>query len=387
MENNLYAVPFDLDTLKVRGGQVSMIKDAGPWAISDEGTLVYVQKWPFQWPFLSGEITESPFTLVWVDKNGKEEPLTADPGFCAGLSISPDGTRVALEIGSALNGDIWILDLTRGNKTPLTFFKGLDLNPVWSPDSKMVFFNSSREEPGIYTKAANGTGEAERVFSLPGRYIRPSSISRDGKTLLFAERDDSTDEPAAAVPNWDISALPMEGERKRRVLLKETYAELIPKISPDGRYLAYASNESGQMEVYVRPFPDVDKDRWQVSTNGGESPRWSLDGRELYYITYPASIAKSTAGSMAKVVLEYLLPKVMAVKVETEPIFKPGKPEILFQGPYSTRRGWDIDPDGKRFLMIKPRIMAGSESASEIPRKISIVLNWFEELKERVPLD
>jgi serine/threonine-protein kinase len=160
----------------------------------------------------------------------------------------------------------------------------------------------------------------------------------------------------------------MKGKREWRPLLNQKYTEFQPKISPDGTWLAYASMESGKFEIYVRPFPEVNKGRWQVSTSGGHTPLWSPDGQVLFYLNDDA---------------------VMGVPVETGPTFKAGKPETLFRGTYvrmSANDGqpWDIHPDGKRFLMMKePEAVA---SASGGPRKINIVLNWLEELKQRVPV-
>jgi serine/threonine-protein kinase len=159
----------------------------------------------------------------------------------------------------------------------------------------------------------------------------------------------------------------MEGDHKWRPLLQEKYVELQPKISPDGRWMAYMSNESGKAEIYVRPFPEVNKGRWQVSTSGGDTPLWSPNGRELFYRNGDS---------------------VMAVAVETGQTFKCGKPESLFRGTYTSllqdMHTWDISPDGKRFLMMKEVGSNGSEAGG--PRKINIVLNWFEELKQRVPV-
>jgi dipeptidyl aminopeptidase/acylaminoacyl peptidase len=162
---------------------------------------------------------------------------------------------------------------------------------------------------------------------------------------------------------------------KWRPLLQEKHNETAPRISPDGQWLAYASDESGRLEVYVRPFPDVDSGgKWQVSTSGGDSPLWSPTGHELFYRNGDA---------------------VMVVPVETDQLFIPGKPKILFQGTYySSASGnpqmWDISPDGKRFLMMKPAVAADEKSTEEspagIPRQINIVLNWQEELKQRVPV-
>jgi serine/threonine-protein kinase len=158
--------------------------------------------------------------------------------------------------------------------------------------------------------------------------------------------------------------LSIEGDRAHKTLLQANYSENEPRISPDGRWMAYASDESRKNEIYVRPFPDVNKGRWQVSTNGGETPLWSPDGRELFYLNGDA---------------------VMAVAVATKPTFNiVGTPQILFRGTYVPSREhdtWDIAPDGKRFLMMKE----AGVTAGGGPRKINIVVNWFEELKQRVP--
>ena len=161
----------------------------------------------------------------------------------------------------------------------------------------------------------------------------------------------------------------MEGDRGKKQLLHEDYDEDYPLISPDGRWMAYQSNESGRYEVYVRPFPDVDRGgKWQISAEGGDSPLWSPDGSELFYRSGESF---------------------MAVGVETEPTFNPGKPKVLFRGSYLSAEApldhtiWDIHPNGKKFLMIKPPTAAGETEAA---RKIIIVTNWFEELKQRVPV-
>ena len=162
----------------------------------------------------------------------------------------------------------------------------------------------------------------------------------------------------------------MEGDHPYKPLLQKEYTEFQPQISPDGKWMAYVSSESGNREIYVRPFPDVDKGRWQVSKDGGDSPLWSPDGKELFY-------RKND--------------EVIAVSVETEPIFKTVKSETLFQKNYVSRTGqhftpWDIHPDGKRFLMMKES--TGDETTKETLRPtINIVANWFEELKQRVPMD
>jgi hypothetical protein len=179
------------------------------------------------------------------------------------------------------------------------------------------------------------------------------------------------DSELTTIMTWDIGALSMDGNRARKALLQEKYREYQPRISPDGRWMAYTSNESGSHEVYVRPYPGLEGGREQASANGGDSPLWSPDGRELYYRSGDA---------------------VMAVPVKGSPALSPGKPEILFRGKYTSMLlnlveadygPWDISPDGKRFLMMKDEQSA--TLAAEGPQRIHIVLNWFEELKRLVP--
>jgi Tol biopolymer transport system component len=161
--------------------------------------------------------------------------------------------------------------------------------------------------------------------------------------------------------------LSMEGEHTIKPLLREKYSQQYPRISPDGRWMAYTSKETGKTEVYVRPFPEVNKRKWPVSTGGGYSPLWSPDGRELFYYSGDA---------------------VMTVPVETQPDFTPGKQRVLFRGSYyrpwagADNIFWDIHPDGKRFLIVKE----SKPAAAEVPRKINVVVNWFEELKQRAPV-
>jgi serine/threonine-protein kinase len=361
--NNLFAIPFDLDRLEVVGGPVPMVEgiwrsggNAPQYAISDSGTLVYV-------PGTTGAAALLQRTLVWVDRNGKEEPLAALPNAYDYPKISPDGTRVALTIADTSGGDVWIWDLVRKTLTRLTFEKNNGIS-LWTPDGKRIVYYSSREAlyGGVYWKAADGTGEDEKLGSAPDRLLYPCSWSSDGKTLAMMEWRGGG--------KYDIGMLSMEGDHARKPLLQhEKYSELLPQISPDGRWLAYVSDESGQAEVYVRPFPEVNKGRWQISTSGGNSPLWSPNGRELFYLSSDS---------------------VMAVSVETGPTFSLGTPKTLFRSTYvssspSSGPPWDISPDGKRFLMMK-EVVSTAKPAAEAPLKINIVLNWFEELKQRVPV-
>ena len=214
----------------------------------------------------------------------------------------------------------------------------------------------------VYWKDSNGTGDAELIGSYANQQTYPWAWSVDGKKLVTLDIFGG---------GFNIGFISMEGDHTHKPLLQEKYREFQSKISPNGRWMAYTSDESGENQIYVRPFPDIDKDRWQVSTEGGHSPLWSPDGRELFY-------RKDN--------------EVIAVSIEIEPTFKYGKRKVLFSGNYigllqNDSHTWDIHPDGKRFLMMKPTEASDNAPETVTPRKINIVLNWFEELKEKVPAE
>jgi serine/threonine-protein kinase len=331
------------------------------YAISNSGTLVYR-------PGQTGAVSRGQ-TLVWVDQTGKEEPLRVWTGQDGKeepskaypyFRISPDGTRVAMTVQEvAGNSDIWIWDTVRGTRTKLTREGRNNSAPVWSPDGKRVAFltsmrGSNFSGDGVYWKSADGTGmdEALGLVTKIGQYFTPYFWSRDGKILIGAE-------------NYltDIAMLSVAGDHAHKLLLKEEYVETQPDVSPDGRWIAYTSNESQSSEIYMRPFPDIDKEKRPVSASGGENPRWSPRGDELFYRSGDA---------------------VMAVSVKTEPGFDVvGKPRVLFRGLFAAP--WDVSPDGKKFLMVKPAGIA-AELADKGGGKISVILNWFEELRQRAPL-
>jgi serine/threonine protein kinase len=367
-ENSLFTVRFDVNAHKVIGGPVSVVEGVlwgtdSQYAVSDSGTLLYISGATFGTleEMLGLPRSPNPRTLVWVDRKGKEKPLAAQSNKYRSPTISPDGTRVAMTIGYiGEKADIWIWDTVRETMTRLTFNEGSEF-PLWSLDGQRVAFWSFGNS-AVYWKAADGSGEDEKLASALNRALIPLSWSSDGKTLVTKEGTPNT--------SSNIGSISMEGDHKLGVLLQEKYDEDQPEISPDGRWMAYTSNESGRGEIYVRPFPDVNKGRWQISTAGGDSPLWSRNGREIFY----------RSGDV-----------VMAVAVGADPTFKTGKPETLFRGMYiswSALEGhtWDISLDGKSFLMMKEVASTNKQAAAEGPRKINIVLNWFEELKQRVPV-
>jgi serine/threonine-protein kinase len=302
---------------------------------------------------------------VWVDREGREEPIVAGPNSYLNPRISPDGKKVALSIEASGNRDIWIWELLRKTLTRLTFDEGPECSPVWTLDGQRIAFLSLRYgKAGVYWKAADGTGKEELLYSVPGLITFPASWSDNGKTMVGAEWE-------LGRMNFDIGILPTGGDGKPRLLLKEKYYEAQPQVSPDGRWIAYTSNESGQNQVCVRPFPEVEGGLWQVSTTGGDSPLWSPDSREIFFRNGDA---------------------VMGTSLRTDPTFSFETPKMLFRGTYVRSvlafgnwdfATWDISPDGQRFLMMKE--LAAATAVERGLRKITVILNWYEEIKRLVP--
>lgn len=300
--------------------------------------------------YIAGGLPER--ALVWVDRAGREEPLKVPPRAYQSVSISPDGTRIVLEVlGSGLE-DLWLYDVRGQRVSQLTFDASDDLWPVWMPDGERVLFLSQRGGPyGLYSKRVDGTGLPEQLVSFKG-YPVIWSIAPDGRTLAYTDSSPET--------GLDLGSVALEDEPRLQPLLADDFQETNPEISPDGRWLAYASDESGEREIYVGPFPNPAEGKWRVSRDGGTEPLWAEDGGELFYRDGPA---------------------VLAVSVDTSSAFATGEPQLLFTGPYyrtSLNRGhtYDVTPDGQKFVMIRESDTAGSE--------IIVIQNWLEELERLV---
>jgi len=355
----LMAVPFDLKRLELAGTPVPLIEGISMWseprgadyAVSENGTLAY----------LAQAAANSDNTLVWVDRRGKETPIVDIRRVFTGAQLSPDGRKLATWLPD--DRQVWVLDIESGRLSRVTT-EGENFWNIWSLDSRRIVFNSLRSgSPGtsLFWQAADGSGRAERLTTTD-HLQQPRSFSPDGSMLVFQDQG-----PPDTGTGYDIWVLPMAKGAKPRPLLQTPFNEFQPKLSPDGRWLAYVSNESGRDEIYVRPFPAMDA-KWQVSTEGGHEPAWAPNGRELFYRT-----GQSARGS-----------KLMAVTITTSPEFRADKPSLLFEGPYiwATLYGqsYDVSRDGNRFVMVK-------YDPPKSPKEINIVLNWFEELKRRVPTD
>jgi serine/threonine-protein kinase len=297
--------------------------------------------------------------LVWVDRQGREAPIKAPPRAYTYPRLSPDGARVAFNDGM----DIWIWDVARETLTRFTFDPGMNQYPVWTPDGRRLLFRSGRSgPPNLFSQAADGTGAVERLTESPNEQA-PYSVSPDGNRLVFREDVRATGQ--------DLKVLTLQGDRRAEPLVQTAFNERNAEISPDGRWLAYQSNESGQEEIYVRPFPDANSGRWQISTSGGRVPLWARSGKELFYVAPDGAV--------------------LGVRVEVAggASFRAGTPAKLVEGRYYTGsaagtpgRTYDVSLDGQRFLMIK---VAVSIDAASVPREIVVAQNWFEELKRLVP--
>ena len=366
LDHTLYAVSFDLDKLDVTGNPVPIVEDAESpihWAFSDSGTLVYIQH-----RVKAGQSN----TLVWVDREGKEKQISVPPGTYGNPKISPDGSKVALTLAAEDTSDIYIWDIESTYLTRLTH-DGSSAYPIWSSDGEQIFFQKSDPQIAftgkIFRRSAEGMGEEEEIDVSSDRWLLPWSLSRDGKSLVLLE--------AVTTNAYDIGLLSIQGEYERKSLLATANQEIAPNISPDGIWLAYVALDPTmyRLRMYVRSIPNLRSDPLQLPTDDrAVNPLWSPNGKELFYIR-----ANYTNEEVA----------VVAVEVETEPTFKFGQSKVLFQGTYdaSHDRPWDIHPDGDKFLMLKPTQTLDETFVDEAPHRIIIVTNWFEELKQRVPVD
>ena len=353
----LRAVAFDLDRLEPAGASLPVISDvittqfgAANYAIARNGTVAYM-------PGGTGAVSRIP---VWVDRDGREEPLGAPVRTYQYVRIAPDGTRVAFDIRDQ-QGDIWIWEFARKTLARLTFDPTPDRFPVWTPDSRRVLFAGDRPGvPSLFLQPADGSGAAERLTEPAAQHL-PDSISPDGTRAIFRETSTSS----------DLMMLSLDGDRRIQPLVATSFTEQNGRISPDGRWFAYESNASGQFEIYVRSFPDAQGAQAQVSIGGGSQALWARDGRELFYLSLTGAL--------------------MRVAVEPGAQWSAGTPIEVFGRAYyhggapsgGTGVTYDISPDGLRFLMIKSG--AGADQANTAPANIVVVLNWTEELKRLVP--
>jgi serine/threonine-protein kinase len=338
----LLAVPFDTDSVEVLGPEIHLTEEVltyvnsggSEFDLAPDGTLVY---------FPMSALTSRNLSRVGMDGTG--QPFLDNPMAIYALDVSPDGRRIALCIQ---NSDIWIYDLDRRAMTRLTTDPATDQGPGWSADGRRVMFNSTRAGAlNLYIKPVDGSSPATALTASPHDQSNPMA-AHDGRTVLFQQNRPET--------GWDIWSLDLQEGESRPFLVSE-FDEYAANISPDGRWVAYASDESGPLEIFVRPFPGPGG-KWQVSTRGGSEPRWAPDGKTLYYRDDTRLVAASFDGDAGPVI---------------------GRPTTLFERRVTQigfARSYDIMPDGKSFIFIEEDSDTGT---------IDLILNWSAELLGQAP--
>jgi serine/threonine-protein kinase len=357
LKGTLFAVPFDAGKLETTGSEMPVLEGletnpaegSAQYGVSENGLLAYLDDLP----------DISPFTIVSVDRQGRSEPLWSEPGIYGTPRLSPDGRQLAVSLQRDEIWNVWTYDLERDVAARVTFGKRYDADPVWSPDGRFLAFESEVDgKDGVFRKRADGTGDAEPLLA-PGKltFPAPCSWSPDGKNLIV--------QSAGEGGRTDLWILPAGGNADPQPFLKSPYQESFGHFSPDGRWVAYESDETGRLEVFVTSFPPGGG-KWQISDGGGAQPIWSGDGRELFFRTEDG---------------------ILSVRAVAEgQTFRASKPEPVFRGAFlGGLRGvtlpgfsfpdYDVSGDGRRFVMFA----GGAEKRPTTQAKV--VLGWFDELR------
>ena len=361
-EGRLYAAPFDLNRLEVSGRSIPVVQDVmasavtggAQFAFSDSGTAVYVPGEP-------RDINTVP--IVSMDRAGKTAPLQPMPANWTGLLFSPDGSKLAMDISDGKQRDIWIYEPARDAMSRLTFDPEDDVNPVWTPDGRRIVYGSKRGGSAFYNlywQLADGSGDAQLLLESRDSHLIPGSWHPTGRYLAFHR--------IAQQNNPDLMILPMEGSDAAgwkpgtpTVFLKTPANEQVPTFSPDGRWIAYYSEESGRNEVYVRPFPGPGG-KWQISTQGGTYPTWSRTRQELFYATLDQHIM------------------VVPYRVEGSSI-QPGKPSLWAETMFTLGqyRRFTLHPSGDRMAI-------GKQPDAQVKDHVVVIFNFFDELRRTAAL-
>jgi Tol biopolymer transport system component len=368
-EGTIFASSFDAKRLEVTGKPVPIVEGVvsapgnggAQFSFSDAGNLAYVP----------GRRTSQNFGIYWMAVDGKFTSLREAKGDYYDLKFSPDGNRIALELNDGKRIDIWVYEWARDTLTRLTFGGESNLDPVWTPDGQRIAYTTmeSGDQFDLYWKRADGAGEAARLTQTRNAKYA-GSWSPDGKVLVFEQRNPDT--------FWGIMTLSVEGDEKSGWKVGEPkpfsngpFNERAPALSPDGRWLAYRSDESGIPEVYVQPFHGPAR-RWQISAGGGCNPRWSQKAKELFYRT-----PTFTGGQDVKVM--------SAAYTISGDSFQAEKPRAWSPGQFSIRgleyTGYDVHPDGKRVAVLR----APDAGPNAAVTKVTFILNFSDELRRKVP--
>ena len=350
-KGDLLGVPFNHKRMEVKGepfliysGVLASLSGGANFSISDEGTLV----------FTPGEVAASKHSLVLVDHEGEVEPLEFQAEIYQSPRISPNGKQLLITRIQD-NANLWIYGLERGTSRRFTEEEYNSFWGIWTPKGNEIVFNSNLyggTEMNLFRQRADGGGQEERL-TIGNYHQLPKCWSKDNKLLLYSEG-------IHPETGMDVYMLPMEGDSVPIPLFNGRFNETHPMLSPDGRWIAYASNESGRDEIFVSSFPDLDINI-PISIEGGVEPLWAPDGNVIYFRDYTGD-------------------NLMKVSFTTDPEINVGVPTILFQGKYYGSTPWgrnyDLSPDGKHFLMIKV------ESVESAGSQINVILNWNEEYPE-----
>ena len=336
----------------LQGIEVNNVYGSMALSVSDEGTLVY-RPGDAVGISLGGAVGGG--RPVWVDRTGQATPIGEDGRAVQYPRLSPDNTRLAVTVMSTAGRDVWVDDLERGTSTRLTT-DGISQFPAWSLDGERVYYGSNAPPLGLQSRAADGSGEQETLLTGEQAMV-PFSWTPDGQALTLFEIGSG---------GGDIWSVSPDGDRSP--YLVSPFQEGNHDLSPDGRWMAYSSDESGQVEIYIQRYPELGE-KVTISTGGGTEPLWSPDGSELFY--------RNLTGD-----------RMMVVTVTTEPSFRVSRPEVLFEGRYG--RGlagglnYDVSSDGQRFVMISVE-QDGDREAASTNTPLVLVENWFQELERLVP--
>ncbi len=339
-------MPFDPDKLEVKGQPVPVVE--GVYSETTTGITNYVVAENGTLAYLPGAVEGESRRIVKMDTKGYATALDSIARPFMEPKLSPDNKKVAVVIRNGEDYDIWIFDVTRKTLSKLTF-GGLNRTPLWSPDGKTIAFSKRTKDgkTGIFTKPYDGSGDETEIYSADNR-LYLNFWSRDGKYLMI----DYLSQNAQS----DLLVLPLTGDKKPWKYLDSKKDEYESSISPDGKWIAYLTDESGSYQIYVRSFPNKEG-KWQISTDVAEEPRWAPDGKMMYY-------RKNS--------------QIMAVPVSTATTFSAGIPTVLFNGfpamNVDSGISYDITADGKCFITTQP--VRGTSY-----KNIAVVLHWIDEIK------
>jgi serine/threonine-protein kinase len=355
----LLGVGFDPARLELQGTPVPLLEDVGASPIQGGGQ--FDVSWTGTLVYLAGQGAAQTWPVVWLDSSGKMQPLIAATSAYSTPRFSPDGRRLALVMNTSSSSDIYVYELERGTMTRLTF-GGLSQLPVWTPDGKHIVFASSANGLGIGWIRSDGSGEPQRLLTTQNNIV-PWSVSPDGRHLAYFETN-----PETANDIWTVTLDTSDADHpkpgKPEPFLATPSNEYVPMFSPDGRWIAYRSNESGNSEIYVRPFPRGRGGKWQISAGGGLYAIWSNNGRELFYETadYRIMMVDYTANGDS---------------------FVPAKPRLWSEKQilYTGTSNLALAPDGKRFAVFPMPEAAGPEKGSV---HVTFLENFFDELRRRI---